>query len=98
MVTKYSVVRYLPHPLSGEMINIGVIAWGDGQVASQFIKDWRRAKTFGREDISFLQDFVEQIEASVPLKQKLLAFGPKPLDAKQLEEITKDWGNSIQFS
>jgi Protein of unknown function (DUF3037) len=98
MVTKYSVVRYLPNPLSGEMINIGVIAWGEDKIAAQFAKDWRRAKAFGREDISFLRDFVEQIEASAQGHQQLLAFESKPVDTKQLEQFVKNWGNSIQFS
>lgn len=99
MVTKYSVVRYLPNPLSGEMINVGVIAWGEGKIAARFAKDWRRAKAFGREDISFLRDFVEQVEASAQMQQQqLLTFGSVPVDAKQLEQIVKDWGNSIQFS
>jgi hypothetical protein len=98
MVTKYSVVRYLPNPLSGETINVGVIAWGEGKIAARFAKDWRRAKAFGREDISFLRDFVEQVEASTQGQQKLLAIGPSLIDAKQLEQIAKDWGNSIQFS
>jgi hypothetical protein len=98
MVTKYSVVRYLPNPLSGEMINVGVIAWGEGKIAARFAKDWRRAKAFGREDISFLRDFVEQVEASAQVQQQLLAFGSNALDANQLEQFVKDWGNSIQFS
>jgi Protein of unknown function (DUF3037) len=98
MVSKYSVARYLPNPLSGEMINIGVIAWGDGQIATHFVKDWRRAKAFGREDISFLRDFVEQIEASAQVKHRLLTRGSNPIDAKYLEQIVEAWGNSIQFS
>jgi len=80
------------------MINIGVIAWGEGQVAAQFVKDWRRAKVFGREDISFLRDFVEQMEASGQAQQKVLAFVLHRIDAKQLEQIAQDWSNSIQFS
>src|SRR5438874_12859278 len=98
MVTKYSVVRYLPNPLSGEMINIGVIAWGEDKIAARFVKDWKRAKAFGREDISFLRDFVEQMEDSAQVQQQLLAFTSKPVDATQLEKFVKDWGNSIQFS
>src|SRR6266481_1118111 len=98
MITKYSVVRYLPNPLSGEMINIGVIAWGQDKIAARFAKDWRRAKAFGREDISFLREFVEQMGASAQAQQQLLAFASKPVDAKQLEQFVKDWGNSIQFS
>jgi hypothetical protein len=98
MVTKYSVVRYLPNPLSGERINMGVIAWGEGQIAAQFIKDWRRARAFGREDISFLKDFVEPTGASARGQQQLLAFGSNPIDAKQFDQLVNDWGNSIRFS
>lgn len=98
MVTKYSVVRYLPNPLSGEMINIGVVAWGeDKKIAFRFAKDWRRAKAFGREDITFLRDFAEQIEASAHVELPL-TFASKPVDAKQLEQFAEDWSNSIQFS
>jgi len=98
MITKYCVVRYLPHPLSGEMMNVGIIAWSEGKIATHFMKDWRRLKTFGHEDISFLQNFVEQIEASTSLDQKLPTLGPGQLDTKRLEELVANWGNSIQFS
>jgi hypothetical protein len=80
------------------MINIGVVAWGEGKIAAQFAKDWRRAKAFGREDISFLRDFVEKVEASAQGHQQLLALDSSTVDAKQLEQIVTDWGNSIQFS
>src|SRR5712664_3430633 len=63
MITKFCVVRYLPHPLSGEMMNIGIIAWGEGKIATHFMKDWRRIRTFGHEDISFLQDFVGEVSS-----------------------------------
>src|SRR5260370_37888151 len=98
MITKYCVVRYLPHPLSGEMMNVGIIVWGEGKIVTHFMKDWRRIKTFGREDISFLRDFVEQIETSTSLEQKLPTLGPGQLDVRRLEELVANWGNSIQFS
>jgi hypothetical protein len=98
MVTKYCVIRYLPHPLSGEMINIGVVVWRDGEIASQFTRNWNRARAFGREDISFLRDFVTQVEASAHGQGQLLPVGSQSLDAEQLEKITHDWSNSIQFS
>lgn len=97
MITKYSVVRYLPHPLSGEMINIGVVAWSDNQIEAQFVKNWARARAFGREDVSFLRDFVEQVDTAARGQGQLLT-GLAALDAKQLERIAKDWSNSIQFS
>lgn len=98
MTTKFCVVRYLPHPLSGEMINVGLIAWGDGKIVTQFMKDWRRIKTFGHEDISFLQDFVGQIETSTSPNQLSPTVGPGQIDTKRLEELVANWSNSIQFS
>jgi hypothetical protein len=64
MITKYSVVRYEPRPLSGEAINIGVIAWTDGKIVTRFVEDWRRVRTFGRENIDFLREFVQKLENS----------------------------------
>ena len=98
MITKYCVVRYVPNPLSGETVNVGVVAWGEGKIATEFVKNWKRVKAFGREDISFLREFVEQAEASSILGRNLPSLGPTPISEQQLQEITESWSNSIQFS
>jgi hypothetical protein len=98
MVTKYSVVRYLPHPLSGEAMNIGIIAWAEGQFATKFIDNWQRVQTFGREDIGFLRNFVQQVESSTSTQKKLFTLAPESLDVPKLEKIVENWNHSIQFS
>jgi hypothetical protein len=58
---RYSVIRYVPRPRSGEFVNIGVIAVSeDGEeVAGEFTADWQRARWLGdRADIAMLQRLV----------------------------------------
>jgi DUF3037 family protein len=89
VITHYTVVRYLPKPLSGEQINIGVIAWDDEQhVAARFLYDWRRVESFVaeedvEEDVGFLRDFARRVGR---------------LDSGCLQRMIKSWTKSIQFS
>lgn len=98
MTTKYLVVRYLPRPLSGEAINIGVIAWSDDSITTRFIQNWQRVRAFGREDIAFLRDFVQQVESSTSAQQRLLIQDSNAFDARGLEKLVETWRQSIEFS
>lgn len=98
MATKYSVVRYLPRPLSGEMINVGLIAWDGERIATKFVDNWRRVRAFGHEDISFLQDFARELETRTSPAKSIPGFGPNPLHGPDLEKLAGGWTHSIQFS
>ena len=82
MVSYYTVVQYYPDPIADERINIGVIVFGDGQLRSHFLQDWRRVEQFGGEDISFLHDFARRTEA---------------WDETTLKDCMGRWKRSIQF-
>lgn len=97
MTTKYSVVRYLPNPLSGEAVNFGVIAWNQDRISSRFIDNWKRVRAFGGEDIDFLREFRHRFETRTSQAPTLPGFGDK-LDAAELERIVGDWRHSIEFS
>ena len=98
MISKYSVVHYLPNPLSGEKINIGVIAWTEGRVAARFIQDWRRVRSFGREDIGFLQEFIKKMEGATTNNPKLPTLDENIINPAQLESMIGSWAHSIEFS
>ena len=82
MVSYYTVVQYYPDPITDERINIGVMVFGDGQLRSHFLQDWRRVEQFGGEDISFLYDFARRAEA---------------WDETTLKDCMTRWTRSIQF-
>jgi hypothetical protein len=98
MITKYSVVRYEPRPLSGEAINIGVIAWTERKIVTRFVDDWRRIRAFGRENIDFLREFAHKLEGSASSQQKLFGLEPESLNVHELETVVESWSRSISFS
>src|SRR5260370_37129633 len=55
----YAIVRYVPDPIRGEQLNIGVVVTnGAGEfIDARVASDLQRAKTFGGEDTGFLKDF-----------------------------------------
>ncbi len=97
MISRYTVVQYFPNPLSGERINIGIIAWNEDRIACRFVGDWRRVRGFGREDIGFLRHFVERVEEAAhdPVLPSMLGDN---FNQAKLEKIIGSWINSIQFS
>jgi hypothetical protein len=80
-------------------MNVGVIAWREGRIAARFINDWRRAHSFGGEDIDFIRDFAERVEEATSREPVLpgIADGPT-LDEERLKKIVGSWMHSIQFS
>jgi len=51
MVSRYSIVQYVPNPIADQRINIGVLAFDDNRVCVRFLSNWERVKRFGMEDI-----------------------------------------------
>jgi hypothetical protein len=100
MVTYYTVVQYLPNPLSGERINVGLIAWSNGRIAARFLDDWRRVQNFGGEDIEFIRDFAHRVAEAAEERQPMLTgFGDsRRLDEERLKQIVGSWTHSVQFS
>lgn len=100
MVSRYSVIQYVPNPISDERINVGVLAFDDETVQVHFLSSWDRVRCFGqREDVSLLKDFAQHMEAAAgsgllfPGDQS----GPTPKHERLLA-IADGWVNSIQFT
>jgi hypothetical protein len=92
----YTIAEFVPDPIRGERINVGVIVFGDGMVRSRFLTNWNRVQAFaGNHHISFLKDFAERVQDWAPQQPRL---GQVEITDEQLRGITASWMNSIQLT
>lgn len=104
MASLYTVVQYVPDPVTEERINIGVIVIGEDKAYAQFVDDWRRVSSFGGgKSVQFLRDFATQIEeAAENVTVGQLSLQPKSerpwIDDAILERMASSWINSIQLT
>jgi len=88
----YSQIQYVPDPIAGERINVGIVAIDTDGCEYQFVRDWRRAAAFGGQDVGFLREFAEEaVEAGSNWFS--VSGGPKTTAA-----ALKKWHNKVQFS
>lgn len=96
----FSVIQYFPNPVSGERMNVGVLAFDEDQVQVRFLSNWDRARYFGRgEDIALLKEFACRMEEAS--QAGLLFPGDVPSSTprhKRLLGVTDHWINSIQLT
>lgn len=101
MVSRYSVIQYVPNPIADERINIGIVAFNDQLVKTRFIQSWKRVTCFAKHDsdIEFLKDFKCKIERLASLN---LLFSDNLEDRSQnldrLNKVAESWNNSVQFT
>lgn len=101
MISRYSIIKYVPNPINNECINIGVIAFNEDEVQVRFLSDWSHVQMFKGKDksITFLKDFAGRMEIAV---SKGLMFPGDEEDGRprheRLDKIVKGWMNSIQFT
>lgn len=61
MVSRYSVIQYVPDAIANERINIGVLVFDEQVVRVKFLSKWNRVVHFApNSDISFLMDFSDR--------------------------------------
>src|SRR5437879_5477961 len=61
MSAYYALIQYTPDPVIGELINIGVVVFGDGRTRFRFLHNWNRVKRFGA-NITSLKAFAHQAQ------------------------------------
>jgi hypothetical protein len=83
MATYYTIIQYVPDPVVGERVNVGVAAYGKRGIRIKFLTDWRRVNRFCGKD------------APVPDRIKALFRGINP---KQLPEMIRTWNSAIQLT
>lgn len=91
----FQVIRYVPNPLAGECMNVGVVALDKDALHVKFLRDWGRVRRFGREDVGFLREFANRLTADA--EQRLLRPS-RQWDEGYMKEIAESWRNAIQFS
>jgi hypothetical protein len=94
MASYYSIIRYVPNPISEECVNIGVAVFGGGAPLFRFITDWSRPRRFGGESVEFLERFAQQVSST----QLGIFSDSGTWDERRLQGILGRWHNSIQFT
>ena len=99
MASRYSIIQFSPNAVSGERINIGVIAFDQQSARVTFVSNWKRVKAFAHADVTFLKDLAQEFQllASDQLALPGTEFGPK-LNEQLIQQITSAWANSIQLT
>ncbi len=99
MVSRYSIIQYVPNPIADERINIGVVAFNEDAVRTHFLSNWERVRYFGMEDTEFLKNFAHRIQKAA--ESGLLFPGDEHNTIpshERLSKIAKGWMNSIQLT
>ena len=98
MGTVYSIVQYVPDPIAGERINIGLIAVEEGRAACRFLDNWDRVNCFGSgADVEWLTEFATSIQLSCKESTMLVKTTPE-LTMSSLRRMSEQWTYSIQLS
>ena len=98
---EFFLVRYVPDPVKGEFVNIGVIlrevlreaasTRAAAETRVRFTRDWARVRCLDAEaDLGLLEALESEIEARLQLGEK----DPKPV----LAQIEDSFSNSIQMT
>jgi hypothetical protein len=95
MPSYYSIIKYLPDPISEEAMNIGVAVFGGGVTPRfRFISDWTRARQFGGESTEFLEKLSRQLSS----RQLGIFEDSGQWNEDQLRRVLGKWHNSVQFT
>lgn len=100
MGSSYSIIQYVPNPITDERINIGVMAFDDEAVKVKFLTRWDRVSCFASmADLPSLKEFASEMEKVT--RQGLLFPGDvlnETPNHERLINVVQGWANSIQFT
>lgn len=98
----YSVVRFVPSPVRGEFVNVGLIVGSDQTREWQMdvVRSMARASRLDDEKVlSLLATDLSQLESTIENYTKPEMFGRAPeLSEDWLRELSRDSRNQLQFS
>jgi hypothetical protein len=102
-VTYYSVVKFIPDPLSGESVNIGLIVFSpEGEYGRAVFDDSeRRARRIAPgANLAFLDQVERELRDALPRPtgQKTLGLAGRGWDSEALWRLSRDSQNVLQFS
>ena len=99
MVSRYSVIQYVPDPITGERINLGVLVFDENEICVRFLENWKRVHCLGAENVEFLRDFVARMKTATA--DGLLVPGEELTGIptqERLLKISQEWQNIIQIT
>lgn len=95
MSARYSVLQYFPDPISGERINVGIIAWDEERTQTRFLRDWKRVGCFaGDNDPKFIEQVCNRLASVVSGRPVTNGVGSH----EWLEDAIKRWEHCLQFT
>jgi hypothetical protein len=97
----YWVIRYVPDPIRGEFVNIGVIAGWDDDWSFRRVNNLRRAARLGGSPVltsSFLRRIEEAIESGLESVESSLADGRSSFGRGEVEDLRTRMNSIVQLS
>lgn len=93
MITQYTVIQFVPNPVAGEIVNVGVIALQGNQVKCK--TDLHRARTFGRDKDAYLylQEFIEGLMDRCQIGER-----KDPITEATLQDWISNWHSTIRLT
>lgn len=83
MAAYTSVIQYVPDPTTNERINVGVVAFYEGDVRTRFLGNWARVRDFLGKD--------------TPARNRIEGLF-EGVDEARLRSMIETWKNSVQFT
>lgn len=94
--TTFAIVRYVPDPVRGEQVNVGLVAIRDDVVACRFITDLRRLDALVSHEKALAKKTIRRISAL--FEGRDVQFGEPPITLALFERMQRDYRGIIQFS
>lgn len=95
----YSVIQYVPDPVTGERVNVGVVTVRGEEVHAKFLTDWRRIRSFGGEDLDFLKEFARAAQSWSKAQDRLPGLEERVrLNEQGIRNLAGKWINTVQFT
>jgi hypothetical protein len=98
-MTRYTVIRYVPDPVRGESVNVGVFALDDEKAMCRFVDRYQRAAMLDSSHLKVLRDFERRLTMicrEVP--ETLMLQGLPTPGGPLMDYLVENWHNVIQFS
>jgi len=99
----YSVLQYVPDPVRGERLNIGVLVAAEAgdYFGSRLLSKsalGRVKRLGGTEDLSFLQDIKDELARDHITQGTLPGAAEGTWDAAALRSASSEWANTVQLT
>ena len=99
MLSKYTVLQYLPNPTSGERVNIAIVTYNERGAYVRSLSRWDRVKAFAGSDVGFLKDLLKNLttrveNARLAVRDQLVS----EFEAKLIEDWTGQWSYTLEFT